>query len=83
MDAKVGIQTWHEMMALILNLHHEPHRLFHPEADASSVRRSGVWKNGAPVTGNSLTPGEFTFGHWRLVYNEKLQGFEKYNGCDS
>jgi len=80
-DAKDGTPTWEQMMALILNLHWEPQRLFDPAANADAVKRKGVWRNGVKVVGNALIPGEFRFGKWRLILNENVKGLKEYNAC--
>jgi len=71
---------WEEMMALLLNLHLEPHRLLDKNAD-SKGRREGVWKNGAAkIVGSSLSKG-YQFGSWRLFYNELESPLREYNPC--
>jgi len=71
------------MAALVMMLHHEPHRIFEPLKDFDLVNRTGIWRNGMPgaVKGNALIAGNFSFGQWRLIYNQDEMGFDEYNSC--
>ena len=82
------LRMWGEMMALVLNLHTEPHRLMtdaQPPAGWPGLReypRQGVWANGASVvSGDALAAGRYSFGGWRLVFNEAQTPLEQVDAC--
>ena len=77
---------WHEMMALVLNLHVEPHRLASSGNDAdtaaaAAATRQGVWRTGPGKTAGREFSRGFEFGQWRLLWNDVDKPLVERDAC--